>query len=248
MMTRAFPGTPAVFLCAALALALALAAPSAVGAFHQQPPSPCSGRGQEPPSASLPARRGEGSEAEGGRDRRSRRRRFLGRRTHPLREAGETFVAASTQSMGMLFYNVGGLDHKDVQASLLAAGTHLLAASDAWEDRGEWDGVAEEISAAAGVFAGVADLFGSAQIDDAEGLATLFEAVGLELGDMAGITGCMSTGPAGSVPNLYAIRDHLEAVAEILRINAVAETDDHDMILSFVGASDSFGRLADRHS
>ena len=165
---------------------------------------------------------------------------------HPLHQAGQTFVAASVQSMGMLFYNVGGMEHKEIQQELLAAGTHLVSAAKAWDS--DWRAARDSLRNASDVFVDISDTFGSAQIDDAEGLATLFEAVGLELGDMAGITGCMSTGPAGSVPNLYAIRDHLEAVAEILRINAVAETDDHDMILSFVGASDSFGRLADRHS
>mmetsp|Transcript_3824 Transcript_3824/g.8356 ORF Transcript_3824/g.8356 Transcript_3824/m.8356 type:complete len:261 (+) Transcript_3824:87-869(+) len=160
---------------------------------------------------------------------------------HPLHQAGQTFVAASVQSMGMLFYNVGGMEHKEIQSELLEAGNHLVAASKTWDS--DWKATRHNLGDAARVFDDIANTFGSAQIDDAESLATLFEAVGLELQDMSRIEKRRKTSP-----NLFSVRDHLLSVAEILQENSVAETDDHDMITSFVGVSDSFGRLAERYS
>ena len=160
---------------------------------------------------------------------------------HPLHQAGQTFVAASVQSMGMLFYNVGGMEHKEIQQELLAAGTHLVSAAKSWDS--DWKVARECLHDASNVFMDISDTFGSAQIDDAESLATLFESIGLELDDMSRIERRRKC-----AENLLAVRDHLASVAEILDENAVAETDDHDMITSFYAASDGFGKLADRYS
>ena len=160
---------------------------------------------------------------------------------HPLHQAGQTFVAASVQSMGMLFYNVGGMEHKEIQQELLAAGTHLVSAAKSWDS--DWKVARESLHDASNVFMDISDTFGSAQIDDAESLATLFESIGLELDDMSRIERRRKC-----ADNLLAVRDHLASVAEILDENAVAETDDHDMITSFYAASDGFGKLAERYS
>lgn len=160
---------------------------------------------------------------------------------HPLHQAGQTFVAASVQSMGMLFYNVGGMEHKEIQQELLAAGTHLVSAAKSWDS--DWKVARECLHDASNVFMDVSDTFGSAQIDDAESLATLFESIGLELDDMSRIERRRKC-----ADNLLAVRDHLASVAEILDENAVAETDDHDMITSFYAASDGFGKLAERYT
>jgi hypothetical protein len=37
---------------------------------------------------------------------------------NPLTSAGLSFVSASSKSLGMLFYNIGGMDHKEIQALL----------------------------------------------------------------------------------------------------------------------------------
>ena len=150
-------------------------------------------------------------------------------------------MAASVQSMAMLFYNVWTMEHKEVQSRLLAAGTHLAAASKTWDS--DWGTTQECLADASLVFADISDTFGSAQIDDAESLATLFEAVGLELEDMSKIEKRRKTRD-----NLFAIRDHLGSVADILQENSVCVSDDHDMIASFVGASDCFERLGQRYS
>jgi hypothetical protein len=160
---------------------------------------------------------------------------------HPLHQAGQTFVAASVQSMGMLFYNVGGMEHKEIQQELLLAGTHLVSAAKSWDS--DWKVSRISLHDASNVFIDISDTFGSAQIDDAESLATLFESIGLELDDMSRIERRRKC-----AENLLAIRDHLASVAEILDENAVAETDDHDMITSFYAASDGFGNLAERYS
>ena len=160
---------------------------------------------------------------------------------HPLHQAGQTFVAASVQSMGMLFYNVGGMEHKEIQQELLAAGTHLVSAAKSWDS--DWRAARDSLHDASNVFMDISDTFGSAQIDDAESLATLFESIGLELDDMSRIERRRKC-----ADNLLAVRDHLASVAEILDENAVAETDDHDMITSFYAASDGFGKLAERYS
>ena len=160
---------------------------------------------------------------------------------HPLHQAGQTFVAASVQSMGMLFYNVGGMEHKEIQQELLAAGTHLVSAAKAWDS--DWRAARDSLRNASDVFVDISDTFGSAQIDDAESLATLFESIGLELEDASRIERRRRT-----TDNLLAVRDHLASVAEILDENAVAETDDHDMITSFYAASDGFEKLAKRYS
>ena len=160
---------------------------------------------------------------------------------HPLHQAGQTFVAASVQSMGMLFYNVGGMEHKEIQQELLAAGTHLVSAAKAWDS--DWRAARDSLRNASDVFVDISDTFGSAQIDDAESLATLFESIGLELEDASRIERRRRT-----TDNLLAVRDHLASVAEILDENAVAESDDHDMITSFYAASDGFGKLAKRYS
>ena len=160
---------------------------------------------------------------------------------HPLHQAGQTFVAASVQSMGMLFYNVGGMEHKEIQQELLAAGTHLVSAAKAWDS--DWRAARDSLRNASDVFVDISDTFGSAQIDDAESLATLFESIGLELEDASRIERRRRT-----TDNLLAVRDHLASVAEILDENAVAESDDHDMITSFYAASDGFEKLAKRYS
>lgn len=160
---------------------------------------------------------------------------------HPLHQAGQTFVAASVQSMGMLFYNVGGMEHKEIQQELLAAGTHLVSAAKSWDS--DWKVARESLHDASNVFMDISDTFGSAQIDDAESLATLFESIGLELDDMSRIERRRKC-----ADNLLAVRDHLASVAEILDENAVAESDDHDMITSFYAASDGFGKLAERYT
>lgn len=133
------------------------------------------------------------------------------------------------------------MEHKEIQSELLEAGNHLVAASKSWDN--DWKATKTHLVDASRVFADISNTFGSAQIDDAESLATLFEAVGLELDDMARIERRRKT-----APNLFAIRDHLASVAEILQENSVAETDDHDMITSFVGTSECFDKLAERYS
>ena len=184
------------------------------------------------------------TEADAGRRNKNRKlspRQLRKLANHPLHQAGQGFIAASVQSMGMLFYNVGGMEHKEIQSELLEAGNHLVAASKTWDN--DWRATKHKLADAARVFDDISNTFGSAQIDDAESLATLFEAVALELDDMSRIEKRRKT-----APNLFSVRDHLLSVAEILQENSVAETDDHDMITSFVGLSDSFGRLAKRYS
>eukprot|EP00574_Skeletonema_japonicum_P009654 CAMPEP_0201735912 /NCGR_PEP_ID=MMETSP0593-20130828/38304_1 /ASSEMBLY_ACC=CAM_ASM_000672 /TAXON_ID=267983 /ORGANISM="Skeletonema japonicum, Strain CCMP2506" /LENGTH=147 /DNA_ID=CAMNT_0048229551 /DNA_START=130 /DNA_END=570 /DNA_ORIENTATION=+ len=56
---------------------------------------------------------------------------------NPLKSAGLSFKSASTKSLGMLFYNIGGMDHKEIQALLLQGGTHLVNAGAAWTT--DWD-------------------------------------------------------------------------------------------------------------
>ncbi|KAL7465577.1 hypothetical protein ACHAXS_005898, partial [Conticribra weissflogii] len=112
---------------------------------------------------------------------------------NPLRSAGLSFISASTKSLGMLFYNIGGMDHKEIQALLLQAGTHLLSAGNSWDD--DWDSVRESMFAASHAFYDISNVFGSANIDESLPLAMLFEKIGNELEDISDISGCCAVGP-----------------------------------------------------
>ena len=122
---------------------------------------------------------------------------------NPLKSAGLSFVSASSKSLGMLFYNIGGMDHKDIQALLLEAGTHLVAAGEAWHS--DWDAVRDSMSYASTAFYDISNVFGSANIDESMPLGTLFDNIGKELEDISEISGCCAVGPPCSSPNLLAV-------------------------------------------
>ena len=126
---------------------------------------------------------------------------------NPLKSAGLSFVSASSKSLGMLFYNIGGMDHKDIQALLLEAGTHLVAAGEAWHS--DWDAVRDSMSYASTAFYDISNVFGSANIDESMPLGTLFDNIGKELEDISEISGCCAVGPPCSSPNLLAVEVRL---------------------------------------
>lgn len=164
---------------------------------------------------------------------------------NPLRSAGLSFVSASSKSLGMLFYNIGGVDHKEIQALLLAAGTHLLAAGDAWES--DWDAVRDSMEMAAKAFYDISNVFGSANIDESMPLALLFEKIGEELEDISTIGGCCAVGPPSSASNLLNIEEHLTEVSKILKMNSVAATDEHMMCTLFKEVAMLFGEMAGKY-
>lgn len=142
----------------------------------------------------------------------------------------------------MLFYNIGGLDHKDIQAHLLQAGTHLVHAGEYWSS--DWSVVQESMLLASQSFYDISNVFGSANIDESLPLGTLFENISHELKDISNISGCCSVGPPCSVPNLLAIQEHLIGVSIILKKNSVASTDEHMMVTLFREVAELFGKMA----
>jgi len=164
---------------------------------------------------------------------------------NPLQSAGLSFISASDKSLGMLFYNIGGMDHKEIQALLLQAGTHLVEAGESWTT--DWDSVRESMESASQAFYDISNVFGSANIDESMPLGTLFENIGRELEDISSISGCTSVGPPCSVPNLLAVEEHLTAVSKILKKNSVAATDEHMMCTLFKEVAELFGEMAGRY-
>jgi len=161
---------------------------------------------------------------------------------NPIKSAGLSFISASSKSLGMLFYNIGGLDHKDIQAHLLQAGTHLVHAGEYWSS--DWSVVQESMLLASQSFYDISNVFGSANIDESLPLGTLFENISHELKDISNISGCCSVGPPCSVPNLLAIQEHLIGVSIILKKNSVASTDEHMMVTLFREVAELFGKMA----
>lgn len=164
---------------------------------------------------------------------------------NPIKSAGLSFLSASSKSLGMLFYNIGGLDHKDVQGLLLQAGTHLVRAGECWST--DWSTVRDNILLASGAFYAISNVFGSANIDESLALGTLFENIGRELRDISNISGCGNVGPPCSVPNLLAIQEELIGVSIILKKNSVASTDEHMMATLFREVAELFGQMAGCH-
>ena len=166
-------------------------------------------------------------------------------KVNPLQSAGLSFISASDKSLGMLFYNIGGMDHKEIQALLLQAGTHLVEAGESWTT--DWDSVRDSMESASQAFYDISNVFGSANIDESMPLGTLFENIGRELEDISSISGCTSVGPPCSVPNLLAVEEHLTAVSKILKKNSVAATDEHMMCTLFKEVAELFGEMAGRY-
>lgn len=164
---------------------------------------------------------------------------------NPITSAGLSFVSASSKSLGMLFYNIGGMDHKEIQALLLRAGTHLVSAGTRWTT--DWDAVRESMYSASGAFYSISDVFGSANIDENMPLGDLFERIGRELEDISSIGGCCAVGPPCSTPNLLAVEEHLIEVSRILKKNSVASTDEHMMCTLFREVAELFGEMAGRY-
>eukprot|EP00986_Skeletonema_menzelii_P019684 scaffold28924_cov154-Skeletonema_menzelii.AAC.2 len=165
--------------------------------------------------------------------------------SNPLKSAGLSFISASTKSLGMLFYNIGGMDHKEIQALLLEAGTHLVNAGTAWTS--DWDIVRDCMYSASQSFYSISNVFGSANIDESLELGTLFEQIGNELEDISNIGGCTSVGPPCSSPNLLAVEEYLVAISKILKKNSVAATDEHMMCTLFYEVAGLFGEMASRY-
>jgi hypothetical protein len=145
----------------------------------------------------------------------------------------------------MLFYNIGGMDHKDIQALLLRAGTCLVDAGSQWES--DWDAVRDSMSDAAKAFYDISDVFGSANIDESLELALLFERIGKELEDISDISGCTSIGPPCSCSNLLSVEEHLTDISKILKKNSVAATDEHMMCTLFKEVAELFRDMAERY-
>lgn len=164
---------------------------------------------------------------------------------NPLKSAGLSFISASTKSLGMLFYNIGGMDHKEIQALLLQAGTHLVNAGTAWTT--DWDVVRDDMYSASQSFYDISNVFGSANIDESLELGTLFEQIGKELEDISNIGGCCSVGPPCSSPNLLAVEECLVSISKILKKNSVAATDEHMMCTLFYEVAGLFGEMAGRY-
>ena len=164
---------------------------------------------------------------------------------NPLKSAGLSFQSASTKSLGMLFYNIGGLDHKEIQALLLSAGTHLVHAGEAWSTN--WDTVRTSMYTASKSFYDISNVFGSANIDESLELGTLFERIGYELEDISNISGCTSIGPPCSSPNLLVVEECLVSISKILKKNSVASTDEHMMCTLFYEVAELFGEMAGRY-
>ena len=161
------------------------------------------------------------------------------------KSAGLSFISASDKSLGMLFYNVGGMDHKEIQSYLLRIGNHLVAAGESWST--SWDDVRDSMELAGQAFYDISNVFGSANIDESMPLGQLFENVGKELNDISAISGCCSVGPPCSVPNLLTIEEHLTAVSKILKKNSVAATDEHMMCTLFLEVAQLFGEIAGQY-
>lgn len=138
------------------------------------------------------------------------------------------------------------MDHKEIQADLLEAGTHLVAAGEAWAT--DWEAVRESMASAAEAFYDISNVFGSANIDESLPLGTLFESIGKELEDISDISGCISVGPPCSAPNLLAIESSLSEVSKILKKNSVAATDEHMMVTLFREVAELFGEMAGRYA
>ena len=164
---------------------------------------------------------------------------------NPITSAGLSFVSASSKSLGMLFYNIGGMDHKEIQALLLRAGTHLVSAGRHWSS--DWDVVRESMYSASRAFYSISDVFGSSQIDESMPLGDLFERIGRELEDISSIGGCCAVGPPCSSPNLLAVEETLIEVSRILKKNSVASTDEHMMCTLFREVAELFGEMAGRY-
>jgi len=137
------------------------------------------------------------------------------------------------------------MDHKEIQALLLQAGTHLVNAGTAWTTN--WDVVRDCMYSASQSFYDISNVFGSANIDESLELGTLFEQIGKELEDISNIGGCCSVGPPCSSPNLLAVEECLVSISKILKKNSVAATDEHMMCTLFYEVAGLFGEMAGRY-
>lgn len=164
---------------------------------------------------------------------------------NPVKSAGLSFVSASSKSLGMLFYNIGGMDHKEIQALLLQAGSHLVSAGESWTT--DWDAVRESMESASKAFYDISNVFGSAQIDESMPLGVLFEKIGREMEDISSISGCCAVGPPCSAPNLLGVEEYLIEVSKIMKKNSVASTDEHMMCTLFREVAELFGEMAGRY-
>lgn len=162
---------------------------------------------------------------------------------NPLTSAGLSFISASTKSLGMLFYNIGGMDHKEIQGLLLQAGSALVSAGSQWST--DWNAVTESMYDASRAFYDISDVFGSANIDESLELALLFERIGKELEDISSISGCVAIGPPCSCGYLFSIKKHLTDISKILKKNSVAATDEHMMCTLFKEVAELFRDMAE---
>ena len=137
------------------------------------------------------------------------------------------------------------MDHKEIQALLLKAGTALVSAGNQWESN--WDEVTYAMDDASKAFYDISNVFGSANIDESLELALLFERIGDELKEISSISGCVAIGPPSSCGNLFAIEKHLMGVSEILKKNSVAATDEHMMCTLFKEVAELFADMGGRY-
>lgn len=137
------------------------------------------------------------------------------------------------------------MDHKEIQALLLQAGSALVAAGDRWET--DWEAVTYAMEDASKAFYDISDVFGSANIDESLELALQFEGIGDELKEISSISGCAAIGPPSSCGNLFAIENHLMEVSKILKKNSVAATDEHMMCTLFKEVAELFRDMGGRY-
>ena len=137
------------------------------------------------------------------------------------------------------------MDHKEIQALLLQAGTALVSAGSAWET--DWTLVTYSMEDASKSFYDISNVFGSANIDESLELALLFERIGKELEDISTISGCVAIGPPSSCSNLFAVEKHLMDISTILKKNSVAATDEHMMCTLFKEVAELFRDMGERY-
>lgn len=137
------------------------------------------------------------------------------------------------------------MDHKEIQAHLLQAGSSLLSAGKAWDTN--WDDVTYAMEDASKAFYDISNVFGSANIDESLELALSFESIGDELREISSISGCTAIGPPSSCGNLFAIEKHLMDVSVVLKKNSVAATDEHMMCTLFREVAELFRDMGGRY-
>jgi hypothetical protein len=136
-----------------------------------------------------------------------------------LKKAGDSFASLSKS-----------LD-EPAASSFQSAGDALLQAHDSWT--ADWTEVTMALADAATSFSRISDQFSERNIVASD----LYQKIAQELEDVSHISGCASSGPPSSAPNMEAIRDYLLELSELKEMDIHSPTASAYLLEAFKGVT-----------